>query len=103
MNNRKKTILIFSPAFAATEADTNWLPWLQIFVKALNKNFPELNVIVFAFQYPHTTITYKWNNNTVIPLNGLYKRKLQRFFLWLKIFSAVKKTTKTNNVFGIFS
>jgi len=103
MNKQDKTILIFSPAFAASEADTIWLPWLQIFVKALNKNFPRLNVIVFAFQYPHTTKTYQWHNNTVIPFNGLHKKKAGRLLMWLKILYSVKKIKRAHNLAGIFS
>ena len=103
MNNHNKAILIFSPAFAANESDTIWLPWLQIFVKALNKNYPRLKVIVFAFQYPHTTKTYTWHNNTVIPFNGINKKKHQRFLMWLNIFLLIKKIKKENNIIGIFS
>ena len=103
MNRQNKTIIIFSPAFAANEADTIWLPWLQIFVRALNKNFPGLNVIVFAFQYPYTTKTYRWHNNAVIPFNGSHKKKGERLLMWLKIFSLVRKIKKTHNVPGIFS
>lgn len=103
MNRPNKTIIIFSPAFAANEADTIWLPWLQIFVRALNKNFPNLDVIVFAFQYPYTTKIYRWHNNTVIPFNGSRKKRTGRLLMWMKILLSVRKLKKVNNVRGIFS
>ena len=103
MSNHNKTILLFSPAFPANETDTVWLPWLQTFVRSLNKNFPELTVIIIAFQYPYTSKTYSWHNNKVVPFNGMNKKKLSRFLMWSSIFSTVKKIKRTNDVIGIFS
>src|SRR5436190_24321238 len=103
MNRQNKTILIFSPAFAASEADTIWLPWLQIIVKALNKNFPELTVIVFAFQYPYSTKAYRWHNNEIIPFNGFHKKKSGRLLMWVNILSSIRKIKKTHDLVGIFS
>jgi glycosyltransferase involved in cell wall biosynthesis len=102
MNNHK-TLILFSPAFPQNQADSIWLPWLQIFVKAINKNFPGLTVIIIAFQYPHTSKIYSWHGNKIIPFNGTNKSKLTRFLMWIKIFLATKKITKTGEVVGIFS
>ena len=103
MKVKPKTFIIFSPAFAAGEADTIWLPWLQTFVRALNKNFHELEVIFFAFQYPHTTKAYDWHNNRVIPFNGLHKKKFSRLLMWVNIVYSVLKIKKTHDLIGILS
>ena len=50
--NPKNTLIILSPGFAANEEDTTCLPPQQVFVKALNRNFPSLQIIILAFQYP---------------------------------------------------
>jgi len=103
MNNRNKTLLIFSPAFAANESESIWLPWLQIFIRSLNKNFSSLKIIVIAFQYPLTTQEYMWFNNLVIPFNITKQQKHKKIFTWVKIFNTVKKLKQKNDVIGIFS
>jgi glycosyltransferase involved in cell wall biosynthesis len=103
MKKRKKTFIIFSPAFPADEEDSTWLPWLQTFVKAINKNFPELNVVVFAFQYPYTSKAYSWHSNEVVPFNGFHKRRVARFLMWMNIFIEARKIKNKYDVVGIFS
>jgi glycosyltransferase involved in cell wall biosynthesis len=103
MRQHDKVFIIFSPAFPADENDTIWLPSLQTFVRALNRNFPELKVIVFAFQYPHATKTYQWFNNTVVSYNGMHKTKVARLLMWMKIVLEVWKIKRQYHVVGIFS
>ena len=103
MKKRNKAFIIFSPAFPLNEDDSAWLPSLQIFVTAVNKNFPELEVIVFAFQYPYSTQAYTWNNNTIIPFNGFYKGKAARILMWMKIFNEVRRIKRQYDIIGIFS
>lgn len=102
MNNNPKTLCIFTPAFP-DESETNWLPWLQILIRAINKNFPQLKIIVFSFQYPYTTVQYKWNNVDVIPFNGMHKKKLRRLLMWIRIFAALYGIKRKNNIIGLFS
>jgi len=103
MKKRNKTFIIFSPAFPLGEEDSTWVPWLQTIVAALNNNFPGLNVIVFAFQYPYTTKAYSWHNNKILPFNGYYKNKVTRFLMWMNIFIEVRKIKKHSDIVGIFS
>ena len=100
---RDKAFIILSPAFAANEEDTIWLPWLQTLVTAFNRNYPELSIIVFAFHYPHTIKKYQWHNNKIIPLNGTHTKKLFRLTIWLKIFFEIRKIKKQFSIVGIFS
>lgn len=102
MRSKCKTLIIFSPAFPTDEEDA-WLPWLQTLVMAFNRNFKDVRIVVFAFQYPHTIKTYQWHNNKVIPLNGMHKHKYKRVWLWWKIFKEVKKINKQDQALGILS
>ncbi|QEC66172.1 glycosyltransferase family 4 protein [Panacibacter ginsenosidivorans] len=103
MKNKPETLVIFSPAFPKDEDDTEWLPWLQAIVKALNKNFPSLKIIVFAFQYPHHTKTYHWNGNTVIAFSGMHRGKFSHVFMWLNIIKKFYAVKRKQNIKGIFS
>ena len=85
MKNHNKAFIIFSPAFPADETDSAWVPFMQTFVMAINRNFPELHVIVFAFQYPYQTAEYFWGNTKIIPFNGFNKGKAARLLMWMKM------------------
>jgi glycosyltransferase involved in cell wall biosynthesis len=103
MPNAAETLVLLSPGFPENEADTTCLPAHQVFVRALQKNFPELNIIVIAFQYPYISHTYTWNNITVISLNGIRKGKLQRLLLWLKAWRLLKNLRKKYTIKGLLS
>lgn len=103
MSNKPETLVIFSPAFPKDEEDTEWLPWLQLIVRSINKNFPSLNIIVFAFQYPHHNNTYQWNNNKVIAFSGMNRGKFSRLYMWLRIIKEFYALKRKYHVKGIFS
>ena len=99
----KPTLIILSPGFPKDEQDTTCLPAQQSFVKALNKNFSSLNIIILAFQYPFVSKKYKWFGNDVISFNGSNKRLPLRLFLWLRIYKALKKLKKQEYMIGVLS
>lgn len=102
MKSNARTIIIFTPAFAANEQD-NWLPWLQNTVQAINNNFPELKIIVFSFKYPGYTGLYTWKNNEVRCFGSKRKSKINTLLSWIKIFFAFKQIKRLHNVAGILS
>ena len=101
--NNESTLIILTPGFPKDEQDTTCLPPQQVFVKAMNKNFPSLNIIILAFQYPFVTKKYKWFGNDVISFNGDNKGIPSRFFLWWRIYKTLKKLKKQKNVTGLLS
>jgi glycosyltransferase involved in cell wall biosynthesis len=101
--NNKSTLIVLSPGFPKDEQDTTCLPAQQSFVKALNKNFPSLNIIILAFQYPFVSKKYKWFGNDVISFNGSNKRLPLRLFLWLRIYKALQKLKKQGRITGVLS
>src|SRR4051794_16367139 len=98
----KKTLVILSPGFAENEEDTTCLPAQQLLVKELNNLFPELQIIILAFQYPFKSEEYVWYGNRVIPFNGQNKRKIYRLLLWKKVWKKLAQINKENSVLGIF-
>lgn len=98
-----QTLIILSPGFAADEADTTCLPAQQVFIRAVQKNYPVLNIIILAFQYPFVAFEYKWNNIQVISFGGHNKTKLHRLLLWRKVWKRLKQLRGENNVTGLLS
>lgn len=103
MPEAKKTLIILSPAFAEHEAD-EWLPSQEHFVRALNRNFPELQVIIHSFLYPvDNPAVYKWFGNTVFAYRGAKKSKWLRLLLWQQVWKNLNAQLKQHEVIGIFS
>jgi glycosyltransferase involved in cell wall biosynthesis len=101
--NPQNTLIILSPGFAANEEDTTCLPAQQVFVKALNRNFPSLQIIILAFQFPRVKKRYKWFGNDVISFNGADRRKFFRVLLWIRVHRVLKKLNRQNNIIGLLS
>ena len=70
MNHEEQALIILTPGFSASEADSTCLPMQQHFVRTLKKLYPHLNIIVLSFQYPFHKSSYKWFTVTVLPFNG---------------------------------
>src|SRR4249920_3162586 len=77
-NSENNTLIILTPGFPGSEADTVCLPMQQNFVKTVKENYPQLNIIIFSFQYPYHKQTYKWFDTTIISFNGKNKGGLAR-------------------------
>lgn len=103
MNVQHKTLVILTPGFPANEADSNCLPFPQLFVKKLAQLQPALNIVVMAFQYPFFASTYSWNGVTVIALNGRNKGKLNRLLVWKAVLKNIHAINKKNKLTGILN
>ena len=98
-----RTLIILTPGFPGSEAETSCLPAQQLFIKALHRADPKLNIIIIAFQYPFTKNVYQWNGITVIPFNGRNRGHVFRRILWVKAIRLLKALRRQNNVIGILS
>jgi len=103
MKNNQPVLVILTPGFPKDEADTTCLPFLQSLIKAINKDFFFIRIIILSFQYPFTATEYVWNNNVVFSFGGKNKGKLSRRFLWFRVWRKLKRTKDENNVIGLFS
>src|SRR5688572_4590374 len=91
---RLKTLIILSPGFPENEHDTTCLPPQQTFLRALKKQFPELQIIVLAFQYPFKSRRYTWHGIQVISFGGKNPGKLKRLWIWLRVFKQLTGIAK---------
>lgn len=103
MEKDKKTLIILTPGFAESEADSTCLPMQQQLVKALKKNNPELLIKILSFQYPYHTRGYSWFGIEVIPFNGRNKGGLPRLLLRKKILSSLELIHLDAAIKGILS
>src|SRR6516162_827020 len=103
MKNANDTLLILSPGFPKDEEDSTCLPAQQALVRALNKNFPQLKIIIFVLEYPFTELSYRWHQNLVIPFNGWKKGRIGKLRIWFRIWKRLLRIKKENHVIGILS
>lgn len=87
----QQTLVIISPGFPSDERDTTCLPAQQLFVRSVNKLFPDLRVIIVALQYPYRRGRYLWFGNTVIALNGKSVPKWLRPWVWINAYYHLEK------------
>jgi glycosyltransferase involved in cell wall biosynthesis len=103
MNEQAQTLVILSPGFPENEADSTCVPAQQIFVKNLKQNFPHLNVIVLAFEYPFFPAEYQWSGVTVISFGGRNRGKLFRLRNWVRIRKTLNRLNKQYHLIGLLS
>ena len=103
MNSENKTLVILTPGFPGSEADTTCLPMQQSFIKNLKEICPQLNIIILSFQYPYFKRTYKWFNTTVISFNGKNKGGLARLLLRRTLYATLEEINRSNKIAGILS
>jgi len=103
MHRKNKTLIILTPGFPASAADSTCLPMQQHFVKSLKQLYPDLNIIVLSFQYPYVVQTYTWFDITVMSFNGQNKGGLGRLLLRRKVNAALKQISHNNSIAGLIS
>ena len=103
INQQNDTFIILTPGFASSEADTNCLPMQQGLIRTLREEYPNLNIILLAFQYPYFKRTYQWQGATVISFNGKNKGGLSRIIREREIMAVLKKLHRTNKLIGLLS
>ncbi len=101
---KRDTLVILTPAFPGSEADSNWLPAHHQLVKAIKKQFPETDIVVLAFLYPHQASHYQWNEISVISFNGMHQKgRWKHLLLWRDIWREIQTIRRDRKVIGLFS
>jgi glycosyltransferase involved in cell wall biosynthesis len=103
MNTRSKTLIILSPGFPKDEQDTACLPAQQVFIRALNRNFPNLQIMILSFEYPFTKSNYRWHGNEVFAFGGRNRRKIARFRMWRSVWKRLHTISENENIIGLLS
>jgi glycosyltransferase involved in cell wall biosynthesis len=99
----KETLVILTPGFPESEADTTCLPMQQQFIRATKELYPQIEIVIIAFQYPYHQNEYKWFGIKVIPFGGRNKGGFSKLLLRNKIKSTLKKLYRENRIAGLFS
>ena len=96
------TLVILTPAFAAHEGE-NWLPSQSAFIRSLNKQHPELKIIILTFRFPVTPGRYSWHSNDVVAFGDGRRGKLYSLLLWLRVWRELSRIRRRHSLLGIFS
>lgn len=99
----KTTLIILTPGFPGSEADSTCLPMQQQFIRTLKETRPELDIVVVSFQYPYHQQEYKWFGIQVIPFGGRNKGGLKKLLVRSRINSTLKKLYSQQKIAGLFS
>jgi glycosyltransferase involved in cell wall biosynthesis len=99
----RKTLVILSPGFPENEDDSTCIPIQQVFILALKQGYPDLNIIIIAFEYPFIRRTYQWHGMQVIALGGKNKSRLYRLRNWVRVWQSLKKLNKRHQLTGLLS
>lgn len=100
---KQDTLVILSPGFPENEADTTCIPAQQVFVRNLKKNFPALNIVVLAFQYPFTSSRYRWWGVTVFSFGGKNRGGVFRLLVWIRVWLKLRKLKRKHRLVGLLS
>ncbi|WP_448701632.1 glycosyltransferase [Mucilaginibacter sp. AW1-3] len=101
--NGSKTLVILSPGFPESEADTACMPLNQVFIRALKQAYPRLNIIIIAFEYPFKKASYTWNDIPVIALGGKNRSRAYRLANWVQVWQTLAKLNKQHQLIGLLS
>ncbi|MBS1605068.1 MAG: glycosyltransferase family 4 protein [Bacteroidetes bacterium] len=96
-------LVILTPGFPAGEGDSACLPPQQVFVRALNKVFPRLKVVILAIEYPHREDEYEWFGNTVYSLDGWTHGKLKKLATLVRVWRLLRRLRTEQRVVGVLS
>lgn len=97
MNSNLSHIVFLLPGFAQNEQDTTTIPAIQLYIKALKAQQPELKITIITFQFPYTKKKYNWFSCEVIPLNGCNK-KWKHVYVWYKAFKVLREVNKKHSI-----
>lgn len=103
MKHKPPTLVILSPGFPSDEADTACLPAQQVFLKAVNRNFPQLKVVVISFEYPFRRDNYRWFENPVIAVGGWKKGWINKLQTCLAVWKILNQLRRDHEVIGLLS
>lgn len=101
--NKADTFIILSPGFPKDEDDSTCVPPQQVFVKSLKETFPQLHIVVLAFEYPYKAAKYQWNGIDVIAFGGSNKGGLSRIMNWRKVRTKLAELNSKHHIIGLLS
>ncbi len=100
---KTETLIILSPGFPESESDSTCLPHIQQFCRLLAEEYPHVQIVVIAFQYPFRKRSSTWHSIKVHAIGGRNRKKLRRLFTWVRVYRKLNTLKKENHVIGILS
>jgi glycosyltransferase involved in cell wall biosynthesis len=100
---KPKTFIILSPGFPKNETDSTCLPFLQNFVVELNNQFPTIEIVLLAFDYPFVAKEYSWHDTKVFSFNGWQKKIIGKLLKWRNVWRRLAEYNKNSEVMGLLS
>lgn len=100
---KSEALVILSPGFAANEDDTVCLTPMQTVVRALQEQYPSVQVIIITFQYPFKTRAYTWYKVKIFSLGGKDWGKGFRLITWSRAVWRFSQLNKLYHIKGILS
>jgi glycosyltransferase involved in cell wall biosynthesis len=101
--NLSNTLVILTPGFPKDESDSTCLPAQQLFVRALNRCYPGLRIVILAFEYPFSTQPYSWHQNGVIPFDGWNKGRIKKCRVWISAWRTLNRLKREGKLLGMLS
>jgi glycosyltransferase involved in cell wall biosynthesis len=98
---QRKTLIVVTPGFPESEADTTCLPAFQQFVSLLKKT--EYNIIVVSLHYPFKKNRYYWNGIPVFAIGGSNKGRFIGIRTRFLAYRTLLKLHQENELIGILS
>jgi glycosyltransferase involved in cell wall biosynthesis len=94
---------VLTPAFPANDSEQNWVHSLQLLLRSVRKLYPEINIKVISFIYPHANSSYEWNGIRVFSFDGMKYKKIKRPLLWGKIWRKLSEINRQQKITAILS
>ena len=83
-------LLILTPGFPGSEAETDCLPAVQQFILAYRKTYPAVSVTIFTVHYPHRQGEYQWHGCRVYAWGNSNKGGVRKAMTVMKLMSRAK-------------
>jgi glycosyltransferase involved in cell wall biosynthesis len=99
----RESVVLLVPGFPGSENETDCLPPVQNFVRAVARRNPSIAFHVISFQYPFTPGHYRWHGVTVHALAGRNKRFPMRLSSWVRAALRVRALMKSHRVVALHS
>lgn len=93
-----KHVVLLSPGFARDEQDSTCMTFLQDYVLALKKYYPDIQLEIVTLQYPFDRTDYTWNGIQVFSAQGRNSTYLSRFFTWIRTWKTLSKLHKARKI-----
>lgn len=103
MIDENKTLVILTPGFPGSEADSTCLPMQQLFIKSLKENYPNFKIIVISFHYPFHKKNYDWFGIPVISLGGKNRKGPVTWMLRLQANAVLRKINSEHKITTLVS